>query len=166
MPRTKKDPKSQQILVAAIGGGIIAVVLGISFVLMIQATNSENYIKTIQSVYDQSRIFTQTYEDSIANWQNGQMTKEEMLRITDRQLEKLDGLLTKLKSMEPPDKFRAAHELGILSLSHELQSDKHMRNYIETGNDDEYQMSVELLQKAFDYEREAFDEFSRAGKST
>ena len=166
MPRTKKDLKSNQILVAIIGIGIIAGVVGVSFVFMTQATNSENYIKTIQSVSDQSRVFTQTYEDSIAKWQDGQISREEMLKITDDQLESLDGLLAKLKSMEPPEKFRAAHELGILSLSHELQSDRHMRNYIETGNNDEYDRSVEFLQKAFDYETQAFEEFSRAGKNT
>jgi len=166
MPRTRRDPKSQQILVVIVGVVIIAVVVGVSFIFMTQATNSENYIKTIQSVSEQSRAFTQTYEDSIAKWEDDQISMEEMLQITDSHLENLDGLLTKLKSMEPPEKFRAAHELSVLSLSHELQSDRHMRNYIETGNIDEYEISVELLQKAFDYETQAFEEFSRAGKST
>ena len=166
MPRTRRDPKSQQTLVAIVGAAIIAAVIGVSFVLMTQATNSENYVKTIQSISDQSRVFTKTYEDSIARWQNDQISKEEMLRITDSHLENLDKLLTKLKNVEPPEKFRIAHELSISSLSHELQSDRHMRNYIETGNDNEYEISVELLQKAFDYERQAFEEFSRAGKST
>ena len=166
MPRTRRDPKSQQILVVIVGVVIIAVVVGVSFILMTQATNSENYIKTIQSVSEQSRAFTQTYEDYIAKWEDDQISNEEMLQITDSHLENLNGLLTKLKSMEPPEKFRIAHELSVLSLSHELQSDRHMRNYIETGNSDEYEISVELLQKAFDYETQAFAEFSRAGKST
>jgi len=166
MSRARKVRKSQQTLVIIVGAVIIAIVIGVSFVLMTQATNSDNYVKTIQSISDQSRIFTQNYEDSIARWKDGQISKEEMLRITDRHLETLDGLITKLKNVEPPEKFRMAHDLSILSLNHELQSDQHMRNYIETGNNDEYEMSVELFQKAFDYEKQAFDEFRRAGKST
>ncbi|MFY3739741.1 MAG: hypothetical protein HMLIMOIP_000160 [Candidatus Nitrosomirales archaeon] len=166
MSRTRKDPKSKQFLVIVIGGAIIAVVIGISFVLMTQATDSENYVKSIQSISDQSRAFTQSYETSIGEWQDGEINSEEMLQITDNHLENLNGLLAKLRSMEPPEKFRLAHELSILSLSHELQSDEHMRNYIETGSDDEYDRSVEFLQKAYDYETQAFEEFSRAGKST
>ena len=111
MPRTKKDTKSQQRVVIIIGVGIIAAVIGVSFVLMTQATSNENYIKTIQSISDQSRIVTQSYEDSIAKWQDGQISKEEMLEISERQLEKLDTLLATLNSMEPPEKFRVAHEL-------------------------------------------------------
>jgi|GEM_PF-629385 len=166
MSRTRKDPKSKQLWVIVIGGAIIAVVLGISFVLMTQATNNENYVKSIQIISDQSRAFTQTYENSISEWHDGEISSEEMLQITDNHLENLDGLLAKLRNMEPPEKFRLAHELSILSLSHELQSDKHMRNYIETGSDDEYDRSVEFLQKAYDYETQAFEEFNRAGKST
>lgn len=166
MSRTRKDPKSKQFLVIVIGGAIIATVVGISFVLMTQATDSENYVRSVQSISDQSRAFTQTYENSISEWHDGEISREEMLQITDNQLENLDGLLAKLRGMEPPEKFRLAHELSILSLSHELQSDRHMRNYIETGNNDEYDRSVEFLQKAFDYETQAFEEFSRAGKNT
>ncbi len=166
MSRPRKDPKSKQFLVIVIGSAIIATTLGISFVLMTQATESENYVKSIQIISDQSRAFTQTYENSISEWHDGEISSEEMLQITDDHLEKLDGLLAKLRSMEPPEKFRLAHELSILSLSHELQSDKHMRNYIETGSDDEYDRSVEFLQKAYDYETQAFEEFNRAGKST
>ncbi|MGH9876763.1 MAG: hypothetical protein ACRD5H_03940 [Nitrososphaerales archaeon] len=165
MPRARRDPKSKQFLVIVIGGAIIATVVGISFVLMTQATNDENYIKSIQNMSDQSRAFTQAYENSINEWNDGKISREEMLQITDSQLENVNGLLAKLRSMEPPEKFRLAHELSILSLSHEVQSDRHMRNYIETGNDDEYDRSVESLQKAFDYETQAFEEFSRAGKS-
>ncbi len=166
MPRTRKDPKSQQFQVIVIGGAIIATVVGISFVLMTQATNNESYIKSIQTISDQSRASTQAYENSINEWYDGKITREEMLQITDNQLENLNALLTRLRDIEPPEKFQFAHELSILSLSHELQSDRHMRNYIETGNDDERDRSVEFFQKAFDYETQAFEEFSRAGKST
>ncbi len=166
MSRTRKDPKSKQFLVTVIAGAIIATVVGISYVLMTQATDKENYVRLIQIISDRSREFTQAYENSITEWNDGEISREEMLQITDNHLEHLNGLLAELRSMEPPEKFRLAHELSILSLNHELQSDMHMRNYIETGNDDEYDRSVEFLQKAFDYETQAFEEFSRAGKST
>jgi hypothetical protein len=166
MPRTRRDPKSQRILVVTVFVGIVATVLGVSFMLMTQATNRENYVITIQNVSDEARVLTRTYEDSIAKWENGLTSKEQILQITDSHLENLNRLLTKLKSLEPPEKFLDAHELSILSLDHELQSDQHMRSYIETGKEEEREMSATLLQKAFDYEAEAFEEFSRASKST
>jgi hypothetical protein len=166
MSITRRDPKSKQFLVIVIGGAIIAVVIGISFVLMIQATNNENYVRSIQIISDRSGQFTQAFENSVTEWRDGEISREEMLQITDNHLENLNGLLGELRNMEPPEKFRLAHELSILSLSHELQSDRHYRNYIETGSDDEYDRSVEFLQKAYDYETQAFGEFSKASKNT
>jgi hypothetical protein len=166
MTKARRAAKSNQLSVIVIGGAVIAAVIGISFVLTTQASNNENYIKSIQTISDQSRTFTQAYENSINEWRNGEISREEMLQITDDQIENLNALLMKLRGMEPPEKFRLAHELSILSLSHELQSDRHMRNYIETGNDVEYDKSVEFFQQAFDYERQAFEEFSRAGMRT
>lgn len=146
------------------GIGIIAVVIGVSWIMLNQVDSSEDYVNRIQSISGQSKSFTQEYEDSIARWRDGQIDKREMLQITDTHLERLDNLIVELNNIAPPEKFRNAHEFTTGSISNEMESDRHMRNYIDTGNNDEYQKSVEFLQKAFDDETTAFAEFSKASK--
>jgi hypothetical protein len=153
-------------LVIVIAVGIIALVLGINALLVTQASSSDRYIMELQEISDQSRATTQNYEDSVGKWKNGMITDTEMLTITDNDLAQLQSLLSRLKSLEPPEKFKEGHELSILSLEYELQSNKHMRNYVETGDQAEYEKSLELLQLAFNYESRAFAAFSKNNKNT
>jgi hypothetical protein len=163
--RTKSTKRSRLLLIF---GGILAAALGASWMIMSQVTSqvesSDDYIRTIQSISDQSKSFTQSYEDSIGKWRDGKIDRGEMLQITDDHLGRLEGLLGRLDQINPPERFRMAHQFTMDSLTNELESDRHMRNYVDTGNEDEYQKSVEFLQKAFDYETRAFAEFGRASK--
>ncbi|MFQ5941389.1 MAG: hypothetical protein ACE5KA_06810 [Nitrososphaerales archaeon] len=89
-----------------------------------------------------------------------------MLQITDNNLEQLYSLLSRLKALEPSEKFKEGHEMSVLSLEYELQSNKHMRKYVETGDQMEYEKSSELLQLAFNYESRAFAAFARTDKDS
>jgi hypothetical protein len=165
MPRRREKPQSQWKLIAGISAGIIAAVLGLSAFLASQPTASESYIMELQNVSEQSRIITEKYEDSIGRWQNGTISDIEMLRITDSNLAQLEAMISRMKVLEPPEKFKEGHELSILSLEYELNSNKHLRAYVETDDDLEFERSTELLQLAFDYESKAFAAFAGANKN-
>ncbi|MEM2760019.1 MAG: hypothetical protein QXU32_10740 [Nitrososphaerales archaeon] len=163
MPR-RRNPRSQRIMAVSIAAGIIGAVLGINAVLVPQKSDSEKYVLLLQEVSDQSMTLTQNYESAIGKWRAGLIDNAEMLRITDSNLEEIKSLISRLKAVEPPERFKEGHEMSILSLDYELQSNTHMRKYIETGNQYEYDKSTELLQLAFDYESKAFQAFSEASK--
>jgi hypothetical protein len=165
MPRRTKTG-SQRILVVSIAVGIVAAVVGVNAILASQQSSTEDYVRQLQKISDQSMALTSSYEDSIGKWKNGLIDDEEMLGITDSNLQQLESLASKLKSLEPPEKFREGHEMGILSLQYELESNRHLRNYIVTGDEEEYKKSNELFQLAFDYESKAFEAFSKANKIT
>lgn len=166
MRRREKNPRSQQKLVLVIAGGIVAAVLGISAVLMMQESTSEHYIKQLQEISDQSRTITQNYEDSITKWKDGSIDNAQMLQITDKNLEQLQLQMSRMKALEPPEKFKEGHEISILSLEYELQSNEHMRKYVETGDQEEYKKSSELFQLAFDYESKAFEALGNTNRNT
>lgn len=165
MPKRRAKPRSQRLLIA-IALGIVAVAIGINAFFIAQTSASDRYIIELQEISDQSGAITQTYEDAIGRWQNGKIDNNEMLQITDDNLDQLQSLLSRLKSLDPPDKLKEGHELSVLSLEYELQSNKHMRNYIETGDESEFEKSSELLQLAISYESKAFASFAKANKST
>lgn len=166
MRRREKNPRSQQKLVLVIAGGIVAAVLGISAVLMMQESTSEHYIKQLQEISDQSRTITQNYEDSITKWKDGSIDNAQLLQTTDKNLEQLQLQMSRMKALEPPEKFKEGHEMSILSLEYELQSNEHMRKYVETGDQAEYEKSSKLFQLAFDYEAKAFEALGNTNRNT
>jgi len=165
VPR-RSDVRSNQKLMIALMVGAIAVAVGVSAVLASQPSNQETYITELQEISDQSKAVTQSYDDAISEWQNGQVEDSEMTRITERNLGQLELLLSRLKALEPPGRFADGHELIIRSLEYEMQSNEHMLKYIETRDQAEYEKSSELFQLAFDYEAKAFEAFAKANKNT
>ncbi len=165
MPK-RNISSSNQKLVIVVAAGVIAVIIAVNAIFITQPSSNEHYVIQLQEISDQSMTITQNYESSIGKWEDGLIDNSEMLQITDNNLEQLQSLLSRLKALEPPEKFREGHEMNILSLEYELQSNKHMRNYVETGDQAEYEKSIELFQLAFNYESEAFAAFSKANKNT
>jgi hypothetical protein len=166
MPSRRDASRSNQKLVIVAVVGVIAAAIGINAIFVTQASSSDRYVIQLQEISDQSRVVTQNYENSIGKWKDGLIGNAEMLQITDNNLEQLQSLLSRLKALEPPEKFREGHEMSVLSLEYELQSNKHMRSYVETGDQAEYEKSTELFQLAFNYESEAFAAFAKANKNT
>lgn len=163
MPKRRTTTtRSNTKIVIAIAVGIVGGVIGINAVLLAQVTGTERYLRNLQEISDQSQVITQNYEDSIAKWNEGLIDDEEILQITDENLGQLEALLSRLKLLDPPEQFREGHDMSVLSLEYELQSNRHMRNYIETGDEQEYERSSELLQLAFNYESKAFEAFAKS----
>lgn len=162
----KRSSSSKQTKFIAIVVGIAAAVIGINAFFITQPSSSERYVIELQEISDQSRVVTQSYEESIRRWQDGTIDDAEMLQITDDNLAQLQLLLSRLKSLEPPDRLKEGHDLSVLSLEYELQSNKHMRNFIETGDENEFEKSSELLQLAISYESRALAAFAEANKNT
>jgi len=160
------NSRSQQKLVIFVVASIIIAILGINIVFMMQGSTNDRYLIQLQEISDQSKTITQNYADSIGEWKNGLLDNAKMLQITDNNLEQLQSSLSRLKGLDPPKEFTEAHEMSILSLEYELESNKHMRKYVETGDQVEYEKSSEDFQHAFDYESKAFEAFAKANKTT
>ena len=166
MPRRRDNTHSHQKLIIVIAAGIVVLIMGINGIHLAQKSSNDTYILELNEISNQSRLTTKNYENSIGEWKSDVMGDIEMLRITDNNIEQLQSLLSQLKSLEPPEKFKDGHEMNILSLKYELQSNKHMRVYVETHDQAEYEKSSELFQLAFDYETKAFALFIKANENT
>lgn len=161
MPR-RSDKKANMKIVLAAAVGMAAAIVGVMWMLATPDSAQQSYARELQEISDMSKAVTQSYEDAISKWRNGEIGKDEMLAASDANLKQLSMLLTKLKEMEPSARFKEGHELTVTSLEYELQSNEHMRSYIETGDESEYEESTKLFQLAFDYEAKAFQAFAKA----
>ena len=84
-----------------------------------------------------------------------------MISVTDNYLPKFQKLVSRAKDLQPTTaKYLQAKDLYTKSLQSEMESYKHFRNYLVTGNKIEDDISTQLLSNALKYEIKSFAAFN------
>ena len=98
----------------------------------------------------------------ISQYQNGSITKQNILQISDKHLAVLSDILSKYNNLKPPEPFASSLELFKLSTQSQFDSDKFLKEWIQTRDSSTKIRSDQLLGQAFDYETRALDLFNKA----
>jgi hypothetical protein len=117
---------------------------------------SEAYARLI----DESRTLTQNYQNEIGKWKLKQYSNGTMISITDNYVPKFQSLVDRAKSLQDSEKYRQARDFTIKSFQSEIESYKHFRNLLATGNSTEDSKATQLLSDALRYEDLAFAAFN------
>ena len=87
-----------------------------------------------------------------------------MISITDNYLPKFQSLVDRAKLLPDSEKYIQARDFNIKLFQSEIESYKHFRNLLATGNNEEDSKSTQLLSDALRYEDQAFLAFKAAGR--
>ncbi len=161
--RKRNESKINVKLFIALVPAIIATVVLVNLLLSMQRGNEQEYINNIEEILQQSRIITQEYSKWFSLWENGTLTDTEIIDITNKNINDINGLINRLESITPPTKLKNAHEFVILSLRYEKESSENILKYIESRDKQYLDKSDKLFQTSFEYEGKAFTEFSKLG---
>ena len=99
---------------------------------------------------------------TIAQWQEGSITNEEMVSIGESHLEEFNKLLAKYDKLQPPDAFSPSVKLFKLSLEYQIQSHEFRLIWVKTGDESELIRSSELTQLSFEAEQTGLKAFNDA----
>jgi hypothetical protein len=132
------------------------------------ASNSNNMSQTTshgsyEMLINNSHLLTQSYQKEIGKWQTKQYDNKTMISVTDNYLPKFQQLVYKAEALQATNgKYIQALDLYIKSLQSEIESYKHFRNFLVSGNSSENEVSTQLLSDAFRYEMNSFAAFNNA----
>ena len=116
-----------------------------------------------EMLIDDSHLLTQSYQKEIGKWQTKQYDNKTMTSVTDNYLPKFQQLVYKAEALQANNgKYIQALDLYIKSLQSEIESYKHFRNFLVSGNISENEVSTQLLSDAFRYEMNSFAAFNNA----
>ena len=116
----------------------------------------------IQALQEEIQIEQGKFISSIAKWEEGAISDEEMIRIGESHLEEFNRLLEKYNDLHPPDSFIRSVKLLKLSAEYQIESHEHRFEWIKTGDDSELIRSQELTQLSFEAEQAGLKAFSDA----
>jgi len=162
-----KKKKKQRIIWASITIIVVAAVIGYNYNIeqvKIKGGVFGNELKNIQE--EVAKLQNEFSTNDVALEEND-LTKQEFLEYSKEHFQDMEELISRYDDLEPPLNFDSAVELFKLSTETQLERDKQIALWIETG-DEAYNIRADRLhQESFAYELSALAEYKEAqtGKS-
>lgn len=161
----KKPPKSKKkgtFIAIAIGTVIIGLVIIFSYYTEQASISGQRFGENLAQIQEDLKKNVSDYESKLTLYQKGNLTKQQILAISDNHLTELEKILSRYESLKPPQPFITSLELFKRSTQTQLESDKLFKQWIETGDKSVKIRSDQLLQQSFDYESNALMLFEKA----
>ena len=146
---------------AAISVGVIIVALSIFFVYSSDQAKERGkaFGKAVEFVQDDLRKLTHSFDSKVSMFKKGVISKGEFLEFADKHEREMEKIILRYDNLQIPQPFVSAVELFKLSAETQLESDKHMTEWVRTGDDTAHVRSDQLLHQSFQYEQAALYEF-------
>ena len=145
------------IVIALVGG-----VIGFNYYIdqvKIKGGIFSNQIEQIQEDLTKLQI---DFETNVNIYEENDITKDEFLELAENHFTKMEELIQRYDELEPPEPFTTSVDLFKLSAESQLQRDKQITLWIETGDEAHSIRADDLHQESFQYELAALADFKEA----
>lgn len=165
--RRKKAPGKSHTMPIAIGSGIaiVVIVILVNYYLDQTTLSGQRFGDQLAQIQSDLKNETQSFDQNLTQYKNGQISKDQMLKIADAHILAVKNILPRYEDLKAPELFRPSLQLFILSTQTQLQSDETLREWIVTGNNATSAKSDQLLQQSFQYEMNALQSYQTAKSS-
>ena len=146
---------------AAIAVGVIIIGMSIFFVYSSDQAKERGkaFGKAVEFVQDDLRKLTHSFDSKVSMFKKGVISNGEFLEFADKHEREMEKIILRYDNLQIPQPFVSAIELFKLSAETQLESDKHMIEWVRTGDDTAHVRSDQLLHQSFQYEQAALYEF-------
>ncbi len=167
MKKKPQPPNPRKRLQIAITIGIVVIVVAIVINYNLDQANlsGQRFGNNLAFIQSELKNETLSFDANLTMYEKGQISKDQMLNITDVHIAKMKNILTKYDSLNPPEPFIASLRLFRLSTQAQLESDTALKEWIQTGDNSTRAKSDQLLQQSFQYEMNALQSFNNAKSS-
>ena len=160
--KTKK--KKNSLTYAAVTIGILIVVLSVFFTYSGDQAKIKGQMfgEKLQIIQDDLKLLTHSFDSKLSMFKEGSMSKNGFLEFAKKHEEEMNRLILQYDDLQIVNGFETAVDLFKLSTETQLESDRHMIEWVKTGNDAAHIRSDMLLQESIEYELSALTEYKLA----
>lgn len=145
---------------------IAIILIGISVYYFYSAEQAQirgfAFGQELQFIQEQIHDEQTRFISSIAEWEEGTISDEEMIGIGEDHIKKFQTLLDDYNDLQPPDAFARSVKLFKLSLEYQIESHEHRLDWIKSGDELELVRFQELTQLSFEAEQAGLKSFNDA----
>ena len=124
-----------------------------------------NFGNDLQIIQEELKNEQSSFYSNVRMWEENSITKSEILKLSETHIKNMNGIISKYDTLQIPDTFSGAVKLFKLSTESQLESDVHLINWIEFGDESEKIRSNEILQQSFEYELAGLTSYNNAKNS-
>ena len=124
-----------------------------------------NFGNDLQIIQEELKNEQLSFYSNVRMWEENSITKNEILKLSEIHIKNMNGIISKYDTLQIPDTFSGAVKIFKLSTESQLESDEHLINWIEFGDEDEKIRSNEILQQSFEYELAGLASYNNAKSS-
>jgi len=125
-----------------------------------EVNDLEKSKKFIEGVVYQVNVFSGEFNTLVLS-QVGILDNTTIINETNRYIKNLNDIVENVQNFSASKEYQPIFQAYRNSLIDEIESYKHYSKYLETSNSTENKISIDLLSKAYEYEREANVEFGK-----
>jgi hypothetical protein len=156
------NPKKKMQLAIVTGAIIIGLVIIFNYNLDQSKISGQSFGDNLAQMQNVLKNETANYDAQILQYQAGNITEQSILQISDTHLIVLSDILSKYNKLKPPAPFAPSLELFRLSTQAQLDSDRLLKEWIQTKDNSTKIRSDQLLEQSYYYETRALDSFNKA----
>jgi len=162
--RQKKtpNPKIRMQVAIAIGVVIVGIVIFVNYYLDQTKLSGQRFGDQLAQIQLDLKNETQNFDIHLTQYKNGQISKDQMLKITDDHISAVQNILPRYEELKAPELFAPSLQLFKLSTETQIKSDKTLREWVVTGDNATSAKSDQLLQQSFQYEMNALQSYDNA----
>jgi|SRR2546422_1218156 len=139
--------RKQKSRIITIGGIVaIAVLVGFMISLQVEAMRNNKFKRGFEKIVIDVNTLTQQYQGEESKW----LAKDNgtMISVINQYLPKYQELIDRAKALDTPERYKESQGYLVSAIESEKQSNEHFRNYLVTGDRQEYDRSSDLLTKS------------------
>jgi len=146
---------------AAISVGVIIIALSMFFVYSSDQAKERGkaFGKAIEFLQEDLRKTYHSFDSKVSMFKQGDISKDDFLKFAEKHEHEMEKIILRYDNLQTPQPLNPAVELFKLSAETQLESDKHMIEWVRTGDDTAHVRSDQLLHQSFQYEQAALYEF-------
>ena len=156
------NPKRKVQIAIIIGVAVILAAIGVSYNLDLANLKGQKFGNDLALIQQDLHNETASFDSDLTMYEKGQISKDQMLNLTDAHLANMQGILTRYDSLSPPEPFAASLQLFRLSTQTQIDSDNLLKQWVQTGDNATRAKSDQMLQESFQYEMNGLQSYNRA----
>jgi len=140
--------RKQKSRIITIGGIVaIAVLVGFMISLQVEVMRNNKFKRGFEKIVIDVNTLTQQYQGEESKWQKN-YDNSTMISVINQYLPKYQELIDRAEALDTPERYKESQSYLVSAIESEKQSNEHFRNYLVTGDQQEYDRSSDLLTKS------------------
>ena len=152
--------KRQNIILGIIAIVVIGLVIGYYYSADQTRIKGFTFGNNLQRIQEDLKKIQTDFQSEITVWEDGDISKDEFSEYSDAHISKMEELVSRYDALDPPEVFSSSVELFKLSTQSQLESDKEIIRWIQSGDIDAKIRSDSLMEESFGYEMAALTKFN------